>query len=231
MLVSAIDNWGDASCAGFSKIAFDATLCNPEGTPCDDKDPLTTHDKFDASCNCKGVNINCGSDTLALDRITLSDGAYKAKKMLNSEGIVPTTKNITFTAGNSIVLLPGFEIENEAVFIAKIEACIQTAFVTNQQSGANQQETDNTAGVTGFAADTTENDKLKQIIFRLNEPADVKLVLKDKSEKVVTTLIDYFYQNLGTQIKYLPTQRLPRGLYWIELTVNETVLREQLVVR
>jgi hypothetical protein len=231
VLVSAIDNWGDASCAGFSKIAFDATLCNPEGTPCDDKDPLTTHDKFDASCNCKGVNINCGSDTLALDRITLSDGAYKAKKMLNSESIVPTTKNITFTAGNSIVLLPGFEIENEAVFIAKIEACIQTAFVTNQQSGANQQETDNTAGVTGFAADTTENDKLKQIIFRLNEPADVKLVLKDKSEKVVTTLIDYFYQNLGTQIKYLPTQRLPKGLYWIELTVNETVLREQLVVR
>jgi hypothetical protein len=151
--------------------------------------------------------------------------------MLNSESIVPTTKNITFTAGNSIVLLPGFEIENEAVFTARIEDCIQTAFVANQQSGANQQETDSTTGVTGFAADTTENDKLKQIIFRLNEPADVKLVLKDKSEKVVATLIDHFYQSLGTQIKYLPIQRLPKGIYWIELTVNETVLREQLVVR
>lgn len=231
VLISAIDNWGDGSCAGFSKITFDATLCNPEGTLCDDNDPLTMHDKFDALCNCKGVNINCGSDTLALDRITLSDGAYKAKKVVNSESIVPTTKDITFTAGNSIVLLPGFEIENDAVFTAKIEDCVQAAFVTNQQNEANQREVSYDKNVTDFAADTTENDKLKQIIFRLNEPADVKLVLKDKSERVVTTLIDHFYQTLGTQMKYLPTQRLPKGLYWIELIVNETVLREQLVVK
>ena len=226
VLISAIDNWG-GNCSGFSKITFEATLCNPEGTLCDDNDPLTMHDKFDAFCNCRGVNINCGSDTLQLDRITLADGAYKAKKIVNSESVVPATKDITFTAGNSIVLLPGFEIENNAVFTAKIEDCIQTAFVANQQANGLIEEL---GQVSGFTADTTANDKLKKIIFRLSEAGQVKLVLKDKSENVLVTLIDRYYQNLGTQTKYLPTQRLQKGVYWIELMVGETVLREQLVI-
>lgn len=232
VLISAIDNWG-GSCSGFSKITFDATLCNPAGTLCDDKDPLTTHDKFDEFCNCKGVNINCGSDTLQLDKISLSDGAYKAKNILNAESIVPATKNITFTAGNSIVLLPGFEIENEAVFTAKIEDCVQAAFAANQQANFFQKTAkgETQESVSGFASNATPNDKLKEIIFRLNEPAAVKLVLRDKAENVVTTLIDRFYENLGTHVKYLPTQRLQKGIYWIELTVGETVLREQLVIQ
>lgn len=229
VLISSVDNWG-GSCSGFSKITFDASLCNPKGTACDDKDPLTTFDVFDENCNCKGVNINCGSDVLNLDKISLADGVYKAKKNVNSESIIPTTKNITFTAGNSIVLLPGFEIKNDAVFTAKIEDCIQAAFVANQNTTAQVQEIDKSKNITGFVADTTENDKLKKIIFRLNEPNHVKLTLKDKSENVIVTIIDHYYETLGTQTKFLPTQRLTNGTYWIELTVGETVLREKLVV-
>lgn len=229
VLISAIDNWGDAGCSGFSKITFEATLCNPAETLCDDNDPLTMHDKFDAFCNCRGVNINCESDTLQLDKITLADGAYQAKKIVNSESIVPITQDITFTAGNSIVLLPGFEVERNAVFSAKIADCVQAAFVANQQQTATTNEVlDN---VTDFSTDPTDNNALKKIIFRLNEPNQVKLLLRDKSENVLVTLIDRHYQTLGTQMKYLPTQKLQKGVYWIELTVGETVLREQLVVK
>jgi hypothetical protein len=224
ILISAINNWGDATCSGFGKINFSASLCDNEGTACDDADPLTQYDKFDNSCNCRGININCASDTLKLDRSPLSDGDFKAIKGISSKSLVPTTKDISFTAGNSIVLLPGFEVNANAVFKADIANCVQQAF-TNNQKVANATDD---KSVTEFSTDSTETNKLKKIIFRINKPGYVKLKLKDKGENTVVTLIDHYFENLGTQIKLLPTNKLPKGLYWIELDYAGKVLREQL---
>ncbi|RFS17221.1 PA14 domain-containing protein [Emticicia sp. C21] len=227
ILISAINNWGDATCSGFSKITFNASLCDTEGTTCDDGDPLTINDKFDNSCNCRGVNINCASDTIKLDRSPLSDGDYKAIKAIAAQSLVPTTKDISFTAGNSIVLLPGFEVKNNAVFKADITNCVQQAFAKNEKL---TNATDDNS-VTEFSTDSTETNKLKQIVFRINKPGYVKLTLKDKSENTIVTIIDSYFENLGTQIKLLPTSKLPKGLYWIELDYAGKVLKEQLEVK
>jgi hypothetical protein len=37
-------------------------------------------------------------------------------------------------------------------------------------------------------------------------------------------------QTTGTQIKMLPTNKLPKGLYWVELTINTQIMREQFEV-
>ncbi len=224
ILISAIDTWGDA-CAGFSKMTFDASLCGANGTTCDDQDPLTVYDKFDNNCNCKGVKIACASDTLKLENLTLATGTYQAKKQVNATSLVPTTKNVTFTAGNNIVLLPGFEIKNNAIFSAKIEDCLQAAFAENN---GISKKIDSTA--TEFSAKDTLSSKTKKIIFRLNKPAQVLLTIKDANENIIVTIIHDFYQNLGTQIKLLPTNKLPKGQYWVELQADKEILRESLVV-
>ncbi len=224
VLISAINNWGDATCSGFGKITFSASLCEAQGTECDDGDPLTSNDKFDNNCNCRGININCANDSITLDRSPLRDGDYKAIKGISSQSLVPTTKDISFTAGNSIVLLPGFEVNASAVFKADIVDCVQQAFANNQKA---RNATDDES-ITEFSTDSTETNKLKKIIFRINKPGYVKLKLKDKSEKVIVTIIDNYYENLGTQVKLLPTNKLPKGLYWIELDYAGKVLREQL---
>ena len=56
------------------------------------------------------------------------------------------------------------------------------------------------------------------------------LTVKDANEQVIVTIIDDYYQNLGTQIKFLPINKLPNGQYWVELKVGKEVLRESLVV-
>jgi PA14 domain/F5/8 type C domain len=224
ILISAIDNWG-GGCAGFSKIKFDASLCNPSGTPCNDNDPLTSYDKFDANCNCKGVDINCANDTLKLDNTSLADGAFKAIKSIEAKSMVPVTKDISFVAGNSIVLLPGFEVKNNAIFVANIEDCLQAAFSQNQK-----ENTKNIADTTSLATKNTESAKVKEIIFRLTKPAYVKLFLKDKNDKVVVEILDHYFENLGTQTKLLPTNKLAKGTYWIELEVDKTILKEQILV-
>jgi hypothetical protein len=117
-----------------------------------------------ANCNCKGVK-------LALSwRIRSEQGQFlwwhaphKAKKAIFSEGDVPTTQNIAFTAGKSIVLLPGFKVNGGATFSAKIEACLQSAFAQAQVV----QKSDSTASE--FGAELTEEADIKRIIFRLEQ--------------------------------------------------------------
>ncbi|WP_337042773.1 PA14 domain-containing protein [Emticicia sp. 17c] len=227
VLISAANNWGDATCSGFSKITFNGSLCDVEGTACDDGDPLTRDDKFDNSCNCRGENINCASDTITLSRSPLSNGEFKAIKGIAAQSSVPSTTDISFTAGNSIVLLPGFEVSTNGVFKASIANCVQQAFMANEKATAATDD----KGVTDFKTDSTETNRLKKIIFRLNKPGYVKLKLKDKSENVLVTLIDSYYESLGTQIKLLPTNKLQKGLYWIELEVSGKILKEKLEIK
>lgn len=222
ILVTALSNWNDPSCAGFGKITFDAVHCDPAGTACNDNDPLTMYDKFDANCNCKGVNIHCANDTLSLEKMSLADGTYQAKKQIAAESLVPSTQNITFTAGNAIVLLPGFEVKNQAVFTAKIEDCLQQAFTENDTQPVFTQVTED-----GLSIEEADISSLKRIIFRLSKPANVKLTIKDKSDNTVATLLDHYQENIGTVQKWLPTKRLSAGIYWVELQVDNDVLKQQ----
>ena len=227
VLISATENFGGGACRGFSKITFDGIACKPRGTACDDGDPLTMYDKYDNNCNCLGVKLACLSDTINTGKVALLSSPHKARRMVISEGKVAATQNISFTAGNSIVLLPGFEVNANGTFLAKIEGCLQTVF-TQQQQPKTQQSADSTA--TDFVAQATEDNQIKQIIFRLNKPSHVTLLVKDKSDKILATIIDDDYQNLGTQIKFLPTNKLPKGSYWVELTANNAQVRQPLVV-
>ena len=223
ILISAINNWG-AGCSGLSKVTFDAILCNQSGTPCNDNDPLTSYDKFDDNCNCKGVNINCANDTLKLVKETLADGAFKAKKRIEAQSLIPNTKDISFTAGNSIVLLPGFEVSNSAVFSADITDCIQAAFVANKQT--SQVQTDSSE----FTTNNTTNEKVKEIIFRINKPSYIKLSIKDAKDQTLATLIDHFSESLGTQTKLVPTTKMEKGKYFVELEIDSKKLRQEFIV-
>ena len=221
ILVSALNNHGDAGCSGFSKITFDAQMCNPKDTPCNDGDPLTQYDKFDANCNCRGIDINCGSDTLLISVGNLANGVFMAKKRIEALSTVPNTQNISFTAGNSIVLLPGFEVKNDAIFSAKIEDCIQAQYTANAlASESNKLENEK------LVSDLEDAFNIKKIVFRLNEAGDVKLQLKDSKGNLIVLLIDEYQENLGTQTKLIPTTKLKKGRYEIELIINKNKVSE-----
>lgn len=224
ILISAVDNWGSPSCYGFSKLTIDASLCNPKDTPCDDKDPLTTYDKFDDNCNCVGVDINCGSDTLDLAAsLSLTDGAYKAKKIVQAESQIPGSNNVAFTAGNSIVLMPGFKASTTTVFRADIADCIRTSFQENEERTVELQSR-------GLFEEETKDQTVKKIIFRVNQPAQVSLKILDSQGNTVVTLVEKYYEILGTKTKLLPTQKLAPGTYIVELAVGANVVKESFLV-
>ncbi len=218
ILISALNNYGDPTCSGFAKITIDATMCNPKDTPCDDGDPLTSYDKFDNNCNCRGVDISCGTDTLLLGKFNLDDSLFAAKKRVEAASIVPNTQNISFTAGNSIVLLPGFEVKNQGVFSATIADCIQQQFITNElKTQVNTKD---------FSIQD-QDTAMKKIVFRLNEPGFVILkIRKNKGTETVVTLMENYQENLGTQIKYVPTRKFEKGKYEVYLKINNNEISE-----
>ena len=71
-----------------------------------------------------------------------------------------------------------------------------------------------------------ENTKTKKVIYRLNEPGDVLLQLKTIKGNIIVTLVDTFQENLGTQTKLIPTNKLPKGKYEIMLKINKNVVSE-----
>lgn len=224
VLFTATENHGNGTCAGISKVTLNGLPCRAANTPCNDGDPLTMYDKYDGDCNCVGVKLNCLDDTIRTTNSVLIEAAHRAKKTIISTGDVTSTQDISFTAGKSIVLLPGFEVNTNANFMAQIEGCLQAAFVKNEAT-----KTDSTA--TEFVNDPTSDENVKRIVFRLNKPSHVKLLVKDAQNRTVAIIIDDYYQNLGTQIKYLPTNKLDKGTYWIELSANKTQLRQQLMIQ
>ena len=66
----------------------------------------------------------------------------------------------------------------------------------------------------------------KKVIYRLNEPGDVLLQLKTAKGNIVVTLVDAFQENLGTQTKLIPTNKLQKGKYEIMLKINKNVVSE-----
>ena len=54
ILLTALSNWEDGECSGFSEIEFKVALCPNEGTPCNDNNTATENDRYDSNCMCKG---------------------------------------------------------------------------------------------------------------------------------------------------------------------------------
>jgi hypothetical protein len=226
MLFSAANNHGDASCSGFSKITFNAQLCNPLNTLCDDDDPLTIHDKFDNNCNCAGVKIECAQNLMALGTSSLLDTTYKAIQHIESANKVNNNQDVSFSAGNSIVFLPGFEVKNSAVFKAEIKNCLQAAYVENQN--ARKAFTSDSTALAKMEEE--ENPAIKRVMFKLEKPSKVHLAIY-KDGNLHTEILNEHLETSGTISKIIPTQLLPEGLYQVKMSIDGREMMEEFRVR
>lgn len=68
VVFTALNNYGDASCSGFSEIEMTARPCQPAGTACDDFNTATDNDQFNNNCECIGES----NGALAVDILALT---------------------------------------------------------------------------------------------------------------------------------------------------------------
>lgn len=217
VLFTALNTHGDATCAGFGKMSWEATVCEPAGTPCDDQDPLTIRDQYDDQCACRGVPIDCRLDDIVFDRQPIDQPQIQAVQTISAQSSIAQGVSVAFTAGRSIVLLPGFEVASGGVFSAKIEACVRTAISQELQKGHLTMLQDTLADY-------------RQVIYQLPTSGPVTLQIRRENGELVQTLFQGIQAQAKTFIKLIPTQRLEAGEYIVLLKGGDWEVSQRFVV-
>ena len=103
------------------------------GAPCNDGSNCTMYDAYDTQCNCQGILIDlnhngiCDLNDLCNDQEYVNtfsgDNMTMAKQTIISTGTASVASSVMFSAGNEIVLEPGFEIPFGTSFESLMVGC------------------------------------------------------------------------------------------------------------
>jgi len=150
------------------------------------------------------------------DNSYIPSGSYKAKEIT----LNPSIKSILFkdeslklAASNSISIHANTEIQKGSEFYATIEECEN---ITQKQTLPNSEN---------FALKITSNpfNEKYTIQYVLNSSAVVSLSISDISGKTIATLVN-------KQKVIFNTNKLPHGIYYFMLTVDEKVETQKIVI-
>jgi len=218
--------------------------CSPEivGTSCNDDDPCTTNDIYDADCNCVGTIVDSNNDGVP-DSGTCNDcpinlviedsdisGDYEAANFIKTDEDVPVSVNageqLTLNAGKYIELNPGFSAEATTAYglYAYIEGCEPSMQRNTSNTRNNEEMLKSQFSVKHFPNPFREEVTLE---LQLNFDAEVTINISDVNGKIIKQ-IQAEYLNQDTQVLTILTQNWIPGIYFYHISVknqNTGILR------
>jgi len=124
---SADSNFDGGDCFGLSKVNFVVFDCLNVGQPCDDGLATTSNDVYNKYCQCEGttstVDNFCRRENRIHANVPIDTDNYDAKKTITSEAILLPDYDVSYIAGESISLLPGFHAQQGSKLLAAIDVC------------------------------------------------------------------------------------------------------------
>jgi len=236
ILITSLDA---GECRGLGKSSFTAVLCPLADTECDDLDKYTVNDKYNDNCECLGTPIeinDCLEEIVSLGDSTLYNSQHSASQDVSSISQIAENNVVGFVGGKSVVLEPGFETGPEAIFIATIDPCeeAKAAYIQEIQTRADmiavRQEKRRQDELAGLQVIADENSDYQTIRFFLPKGGQAKLEIL-QNEKVLYTLVDHVYTNIGVYDKVIRTKKLESSVYQVRLTTKDGLAVERMVVR
>lgn len=242
LLLTALDNHG-GNCSGLSEIRFDVSECPSVGTPCDDGDPATTGDTFNALCECLGTpdlsNICTSQDTTVSGTIPV--GRYNASSTIVADGRLEPGSKTVLIAGDLILLRPGFHAGPNNELHALIRDCqpgttavdsITPTQLVQQEatpapSAAIVRESSNDFGL-NIRPNPTQD--WGTIAYTLPREGVCSLEIKTASGQLVQRLVQEQRLPAGTYQKEVGVQRWPAGVYFVSLTFSGAQQTERMIV-
>ncbi len=221
------------ACQGLGKIAFEAIACPEAGTACNDNNPLTVADQYDANCNCAGVLLNanlCEEVMLSLGDSTLSTNNFSAKQILQSISKIDHFSTVSFYGGEAITLNPGFETKGNSVFWAVIDVCQQQSMRTEKTETILTNSRSTVEPKDQLQISKMEDSGDYVVRFYLAKAGKAKLQVKGQNQKTAITLVDYDFPNSGWYTKIFKSKKLGLGNLEVTLKTQLSALQETTVV-
>ena len=253
ILITALNNWDNGACSGFSKITINATDCLLMGQVCDDGDANSVNDRYDANCNCIGEGVGldpCGQMELTHGNIILSNNEYRASARIISAGIINGGSDVKLMAGESVQLLPGFHAKANSTFLAAIVNCAPAALQQEEVSEISRISANNETlsrkdrfvknslldteivdvGKTNLKIWPNPTKSWTTLSFNLPNSTIISLCIYSTDGKKVICLANNQAFEEGIYTKEFPAQRLKQGMYFVVLNTEKEVLTKPLVV-
>jgi len=131
-----IDYFADADGDGYGDPGNSVAACNPpsgfitDNTDCNDADDAVYPGAAEV---CDGLDNDCNGlidepcldpcDSLNMFLTTITQSTYRIKQNIEADATITTNENIALHAGNTIELLPEFEVLSGGEIVAIIEDC------------------------------------------------------------------------------------------------------------
>ena len=227
-----------STCRGLGKVAFTAVLCPLAETPCDDGDIYTINDRYDNNCLCTGDQVEeneCQDENLTLGDSTLYTDIFSAEAYVNSISKIASNNVVSFVGGSSVTLNPGFETEDNTLFIATIDTCdtaeerLAQIALRSEIISQNRQDQEETK-LLRLKVSEIENTDLQSIKFYIPEGGQVDISIIDLSDTKVFDILSHEFTNQGVYEKKIRTKKFDSGVYNVLMTYDGYSIREKIVV-
>ncbi|MEM9885155.1 MAG: T9SS type A sorting domain-containing protein [Bacteroidota bacterium] len=159
----------------------------------------------------------------------LLDAAYQALK-IESNAIIAYEAEVVYLAETEILLLPGFETEDESDFTADIEAC---DLAENNQNEVVENRTASKASPTPnlqlslapnpFSGQTT-------VTYQIHERSELSLLLYNARGQLIRTIVPMQIQETGIYDQVITDDGIEAGLYYLIFQTGKQRMNKKLVV-
>ena len=162
------------------------------------------------------------------------DRTVNTSQFITSSAIINAGKNITYEAGESITLLPGFATQPTSQFSAKINTCpmVETAFKAMPYEVSNSQI---------ISKQLINTNQLFEIVPNpLLDETTVYFDLSSSSEKVLLQLFnlegkqvrswDLGRKNKGKHQLSLKRAHLPEGMYFLQFNTSSSTQTRKMII-
>ena len=186
--------------------------------------------------DCDDTNPNDMS--LTLDQNPIPSGIYEVNISILSSGTVSNNSAmVTFQAGETIQLLPGFTAESNSDFLGKIiSAPCNSSNLNSQHQNAvsknqklNKKESDFQL-IPQLSIFPNPSSSETNISYTLKEDSRVTINIFNINGKLVKRLISNQFKNQGIHQILFQTQALPDGIYSVILQTEKHNLNQKLLV-
>jgi len=233
--------------AGLCGCGIVDTDSDNDNTPdCDDNCPNDPNKVSPGSCGCGIPDIDannngtpdCEEASLCPENSTVTSNSLTqsnlhAQKNLVTAGSVIIRNEMTFKAGESVLLKPGFHATNGSDFTAMIENCTSTgSSLDKEEVVISSKVSNNLPPVLIRELKVMPNPfrDITTIQYQLSKSMPVLIQLMDVSGRVVQIIDDSSLQPAGKNEVTLNASDLGAGMYYVFLVTPETMVSQKVIL-
>ncbi len=179
---------------------------------------------------------------LYLNDATLQTKTYHAQDKVESNATIASNASVSFKAGQSILLLPGFATGEAVEFIARIENCVTDDEEKEAKASFEKKAPEQLQPIVIIKpADQPTKSNLiltiqpnpftqqTMVRYTLTKPTPVHIQVYSLNGKLIKQW-NHPLQDIGTQEQLIQVPPLPSGMYFLSIQTREGSIVEKIII-